>query len=87
MFLAKNFLSGPSGQLRREELAQQVQQAIAQLTENDREMLLLRHVEELTNRESAQLLHIEPAAARKRYGRALLRFRNKLVALGVSPEE
>ena len=39
----------------------------------DREVLLMRHAEELPYEEIACLLDIEPAAARKRYGRALIR--------------
>jgi RNA polymerase sigma-70 factor, ECF subfamily len=44
----------------------------------DREVLLMRHAEELSYEEIGCLLEIQPAAARKRYGRALLRLRKVL---------
>ncbi len=47
------------------------------LNENDREILVLRHFEELTNTEAATELGITPAAASKRYVRALERLREK----------
>ncbi len=52
-----------------------VQQALSALSEQDREVLLMRHVEELPYSTVARILDIDPAAARKRYGRALLRLR------------
>jgi DNA-directed RNA polymerase specialized sigma24 family protein len=39
---------------------------------SDRQVLLLRDANELPYEEIARLLDIEPAAARKRYGRALI---------------
>ncbi|MGL4421598.1 MAG: sigma factor-like helix-turn-helix DNA-binding protein [Gemmataceae bacterium] len=48
----------------------------------DREVLALRHFEELSNAESAQVLGILPAAASKRYVRALARLKDVLVELG-----
>jgi RNA polymerase sigma-70 factor (ECF subfamily) len=47
----------------------------------DREILSLRHYEELTNREAAGELGITEAAASKRYVRALRRLRSVLVTL------
>ena len=44
----------------------------------DREILLMRHMEGLNYAEIACLLSIEAGAARKRYGRALLRLRKVL---------
>jgi DNA-directed RNA polymerase specialized sigma24 family protein len=38
----------------------------------------MRHAEELPYEEIAYLLEIEPAAARKRYGRALIRLQKVL---------
>ena len=52
--------------------------------ELDREMLVLRHIEELTNQEIAALLEIDSSTASQRYGRALKRFRAKLISLGIS---
>jgi RNA polymerase sigma-70 factor (ECF subfamily) len=71
---------GPVQQLCRGELAAQIQQALSELSETDREVLLMRHVEELPYEDIGCLLGLEPAAARKRYGRALLRLRKTLFA-------
>ncbi len=76
--------STPSQQLARAELARRVRQAVAQLAEIDREILLMRNLEGLSNHEVAQVLEIEPAAASQRYGRALLRLRKLLLAGGFS---
>jgi RNA polymerase sigma-70 factor (ECF subfamily) len=76
--------STPSQQLARAELARRVRQAVAQLVEIDREILLMRNLEGLSNHEVAQVLEIEPAAASQRYGRALLRLRKFLLAGGFS---
>jgi DNA-directed RNA polymerase specialized sigma24 family protein len=43
----------------------------------------MRHGEELPFEEIAQLLDFEPAAARKRFGRALLRLQQALADQGV----
>jgi DNA-directed RNA polymerase specialized sigma24 family protein len=51
--------------------------------EADREILLMRHMEELPYAEIACLLDIEADAARKRYGRALLRLRKVLKEHGL----
>ncbi len=72
----------PSEVAQRQELQEQTQQAILQLADADREILLLRHVEELTNAEVAELLDITGDTASKRYGRAILRLRSKLVQVG-----
>jgi RNA polymerase sigma-70 factor, ECF subfamily len=70
--------SSPSQQLSRREIVRRIGQAMAQLPEADREILLLRNFEGLSYSEAACLLHIDEAAARKRYGRALLRLRTLL---------
>ncbi len=58
-----------------------VQQAIDALEPLDREVLILRHFEELTNIEVAQTLEIQEAAASKRYVRALRRLKVALSAM------
>jgi RNA polymerase sigma-70 factor (ECF subfamily) len=70
----------PSQNLRDQELALQLQQAMAGLSEHDREVLLLRGFEGLTNEEAGLILGIEPAAVSKRYTRALLRLRKLMGA-------
>jgi RNA polymerase sigma-70 factor (ECF subfamily) len=76
--------STPSERLSRRELARRVRQAMARLTETDRDILLLRNFEGLSNQEVAQLLGITLTAASQRYGRALLRLRNFLIDGGFS---
>jgi RNA polymerase sigma-70 factor (ECF subfamily) len=58
-----------------------VQEVIDGMEPLDREILSLRHYEELTNREAAGELGISEAAASKRYVRALQRLRSVLVTL------
>jgi RNA polymerase sigma-70 factor (ECF subfamily) len=70
--------SSPSQQLSRREIVRRIGQAMARLPEADREILLLRNFEGLSYSEAACLLDIDEAAARKRYGRALLRLRTVL---------
>ncbi len=76
--------STPSEQLGRSELARRVRQALAQLAEADREILLMRNFEGLSNQEIGCLLDLEPATVSKRHGRALLRLRHLLLERGLS---
>ncbi|MFC1760993.1 sigma-70 family RNA polymerase sigma factor [Planctomycetota bacterium] len=62
----------------REERLAQVERAIAELNELDREVLALRHFEELSNAEVAEELDISGKAASIRYVRALKRLKNVL---------
>jgi RNA polymerase sigma-70 factor (ECF subfamily) len=75
--------STPSKHLERAETARRVREVLAQLSETDREILLMRNLEELSNQEVAEVLQIEPVAASQRYGRALLRLRKLLLADGL----
>ncbi len=52
--------------------------ALDRLDPIDREVLALRHFEELSNHEAAAALGIQPAAASKRYVRALERLKDAL---------
>src|SRR5262245_52519565 len=61
--------STPSVNIARKELSHRISDALLRLSEDDREIVLLRNFEELTNSEAAQVLEIEPATASKRYGR------------------
>ena len=76
--------TSPSAQAVGGELARRVRQALLYLPVDDRELLLLRNFEGLSNLEVAELLGLEPAAASKRYGRALLRLRARLVESGLA---
>lgn len=73
----------PSARLAAREAAERIGQAVATLTESDREILLMRHVEDLPYEEVACLLDIDPAAARKRYGRAMIRLQRVLSDFGL----
>lgn len=65
-----------------QERTRRLREAVGQLSESDREILALRNLEELSNSDAADVLGIDPAAASRRYGRALLRLRNLLIARG-----
>jgi RNA polymerase sigma-70 factor (ECF subfamily) len=71
----------------RRELAERVRQGVAQLSDLDREIVLLRNFEGLSNQEAATVLDIEPATASQRYGRALLRLRRLLAGEGPHEEQ
>jgi RNA polymerase sigma-70 factor (ECF subfamily) len=75
--------ASPSKQLEARERTERVAAAVGQLAEADREILLLRHAQELPFEEIACLLDIEPATARKRFGRALIRLQKALVDQGI----
>jgi RNA polymerase sigma-70 factor (ECF subfamily) len=77
----------PGQQVEQAELARQVRQAVSRLSPIDREILLMRNLEGLSNQEVAQVLQIEPATASQRYGRALLRLRKLLIDSGLMETE
>jgi RNA polymerase sigma-70 factor (ECF subfamily) len=86
MLLARPMLSSgasPSKALEARELAERVSAVVGQLADADREILLLRHAEELPFDEIACLLDITPATARKRFGRALIRLQRALTDAGI----
>jgi RNA polymerase sigma-70 factor (ECF subfamily) len=76
-------LSSPSHAATREELRLQIEQCLAQLDPLDREVLALRHFEQLSHADAARVLSISEAAASKRYVRALRRLRKTMAALGL----
>ena len=55
------------------ELAERVRQAVTRLPDADREVLLMRAFEGLSNQEVAQALGLETSAASQRFGRAILK--------------
>ena len=71
-------LTSPSQAARRGETIALVREALDGLEPNDREVLALRHFEELSNHEVAALLGIRTAAASKRYVRAIERLKAAL---------
>jgi RNA polymerase sigma-70 factor (ECF subfamily) len=62
----------------RAEVRLQVQQALNQMEPTDREVIALRHFEELSNSETAQVLGITPQAASNPHLRALARLQSIL---------
>jgi RNA polymerase sigma-70 factor (ECF subfamily) len=72
--LAENGTS-PSRHLLRQELRQRVRAALEQLKPDDREILVLRHLEQLSVAEAAAALGITERAAKARHMRALTRLR------------
>jgi RNA polymerase sigma-70 factor, ECF subfamily len=80
--LAEQLIAGgtpPPEQAARLELEAVVAAALDELEEADREILILRHFEHLTNTEAAGELGVSESAASKRYVRALLRLKEILV--------
>ena len=68
-------LTSPSRAAMRGELIQQLHSALDELSDLDREILSLRHFEELSNAEAAEILSLEAKTASMRYFRALTRLR------------
>jgi RNA polymerase sigma-70 factor (ECF subfamily) len=74
-------VTGPATAARRGELHARLNEALARMDPIDREVLALRHYEQLTSTETAQVLGIQERAAAKRYGRALERLRELLAEM------
>lgn len=70
--------TGPLRHLLRDELRLRVREALDELPTADREILILRHLEQLSFAESAAVLDISQAAAKQRHVRALRRIRRLL---------
>ena len=90
LLLAQQLVSaGPTASqiLDRRQLARRLRQAVAQLPEGDREVVLMRHFEGLSNQEVGCLLGIEPGAVSKRHGRAMLRLHRILFESGLTESQ
>jgi RNA polymerase sigma-70 factor (ECF subfamily) len=70
--------SSPSRQAMREDLRHRVHVALAQLAERDREVLVMRYLEQLSTREIAAVLGIAEGTVKTRHLRALQRLRGLL---------
>jgi len=70
--------TSPSGQLLAAELRERVRAALESLEPRDREVLVLRYLEQLTSKEIAAILGISEAAVKTRHRRALERMRRRL---------
>src|SRR6185436_2557375 len=73
--------TGPGTAVARDEAHRHLQQALDSMDQIDREVLALRHFEQLNNAEAAEVLGIQERAAAKRYVRALARLREILAAM------
>jgi RNA polymerase sigma-70 factor (ECF subfamily) len=76
--LAQQLLAGltsPTQAAVRAEMQLKLQEALNGMDPMDREVVVLRHFEELNNIETAAVLGIEPSAASKRYLRAIRRLK------------
>jgi len=70
--------SNPSGRVLRDEMRHRVHAALVQLSPGDRDVLVLRYLEQLQIKEIAAILGITEGAATKRHVRGLERLRNVL---------
>ena len=68
----------PSQAFARAEAKRQLEDALNRMGEIDREIVALRHFEQLTNAEAARLLDIKESAASNRYLRAIKRLKQIL---------
>ena len=64
-----------------------IQEALNGLDPIDREVLVLRHFEQLSNGEAAAVLGLDKSAASKRYTRALIRLKEILAPARRPAEE
>jgi RNA polymerase sigma-70 factor (ECF subfamily) len=78
--------STPSEAAIRVEMQLRLQEALNSLDPLDREILALRHFEQLSNVEAARELGIAEAAASKRFIRALMKLKGILTHLGLKPD-
>jgi RNA polymerase sigma-70 factor (ECF subfamily) len=69
----------PASAAIRHELQRRLDAAVAELDEDDREVILMRHGEQLSNQEVAAALGLTEAAASMRYLRAVRRLRAKMI--------
>jgi RNA polymerase sigma-70 factor (ECF subfamily) len=74
-------LTGPGEAALRAERQLRLQEALDRMRNDDREVLALKHYEQLSNSEIAHVLGITESAACRRYVRALQRFKAELAAM------
>lgn len=83
--LARQFAAdttSPSNYLLRKELLARVREALERLGTNDREVLVLRCLEQLSTRETAGVLNLTEGAVKSRLMRAIIRLRTLLDETG-----
>lgn len=69
----------PAAQATRREMASRMEDALMKLNDLDRDIIIMRHYEQLSNDEVSKTLNLKPAAASMRYLRALRKLRNQLL--------
>jgi RNA polymerase sigma-70 factor, ECF subfamily len=67
--------TSPSGRLDRQEMRAQIRSSLLLLEPNDREVLILRYLEQLSTKETAAVLAISEGGVKSRVMRALVRLR------------
>jgi RNA polymerase sigma-70 factor (ECF subfamily) len=79
--------STPSKQLIREEIRARVRQALLDLSERDREVLVMRYLEQMAMAEIAAVLGVSEGAVKVRHLRALQRLQSVLQGDPANPDE
>jgi len=74
--------SSPIGQLLRKEQRERIRDALTLLGPRDQEVLVLRHLEQLSISETAAVMSVSEGVVKTRHLRALQRFRDLLLAEG-----
>ncbi|MBQ9622837.1 MAG: sigma-70 family RNA polymerase sigma factor [Treponema sp.] len=69
-------ISSPSKKMLRKERAHLVHQIISQMKPRDREIIIMRHFDQMSFADCAMILNINVDAAKMRYARAIERFKN-----------
>lgn len=71
-------ITGPLTHIAKLDRYAAVKKALSTLSDNDKQILELRHFDEMSNTECAEVLHITPKAASIRYVRALQKLQQSL---------
>ncbi len=71
-------MPSPATRLASEDRRALLRHVIGEMATNDRQILMLRHFDGLSNQECARILSIDPKAASIRYARALIRLKGRL---------
>jgi len=80
--MLEGHVTSPSGAMQREEEKERLHMALETMDDIDREVLALRHFEQLPNKQVAEVLGIGITAASNRYVRAMSRLGEILTNLG-----
>jgi len=77
----------PSQQAVRDEQVKCVRRALGQLSDSDRNVLLMRNCEQLSFDDIGYVLHIKPGTVRQRYARALIRLAKITRDMGITESQ